>query len=202
MAYKGTHLTTANAAVADRFITVTAMKRGTYGAPANAGAMPDSGARHVTIGLTRNDAVDAPLGTVTITGTDLAGNVISEVITPLDNTTATGALWFKTVTAVVGGNTWITAGAADSIVVGCTAARILVQGSGVLHAVVVNTAAAGAITLADAGGTIAVLKSGIAEGFYGPFDVNFSGYLSVLMAANTDITVLHTGSKPTVYAMS
>ena len=200
MAYGHTNFAAITAAVADRFITATIMKRGTYGAPANSGTMPTAGARHVTITLTRNGAVDNPLGTITIVGTDVAGNVISEVMTPLDNTIATSALWFKTVTAVTGGQTWITADAEDGIVVGCAAASIVAQGSGVLHGVAVNTTANGTITIADAGGTIAVLKASIAEGLY-LFDVNWSGYLSITAAAASDITVIHSGSMPSSYAM-
>jgi hypothetical protein len=200
MGYPRTNFSAVTAAVADRFITVTALKRGTYGAPANAGAMPTAGARKVTITLTRNEGADAPLGTVTIAGTDIAGAVISEVMTPIDNTIATSALWFKTVTAVTGGDTWVTNGVADSIVVGCAAAALVAQGSGVLHGVAVNTTANGTITIAYAGGTIAVLKASIAEGLY-LFDVNWSGYLSITAAAASDITVLHSGSMPSSYSM-
>jgi hypothetical protein len=197
MGYKHSHIAAVPVAIADRFIAVTAMKRGDYGAPANGGAMPTVGARHVTITLTRNDAVDTTLGTVTVTGTDMAGQVISEVITPLDNTIATGALWFRTVTSVVGGQTWVAAGAADSIKVGCDASYVVAVGSGVLHAVIINTTAAGTITIADASGTIAVIPVSVAVGTFYEYDVNWSGFLSFTLAAASDITILHTGSLPT-----
>jgi hypothetical protein len=45
------------------------------------------------------------------------------------------------------------------------------------------------------------LKVSIAEGFQGPYDVNWSGYLRVEPAAASDITVLHSGSLPSTYAM-
>jgi hypothetical protein len=202
MGYARSHFSAATAAVANRFITATTLKRGTYGAVANSGTMPTEGARHVTITLTRNDAVDNPLGTITIAGTDLSGKVVSEVMTPLDNTIATSSALFKTVTAVTGDDTWVTAGGADGIVVGCDAAAVVATGAGVLHGLVSNTAAAGAVTLADAGGTIAVIPSNQAAGTYYEFDANWSGYLSVTAAAATDITLLHTGSQPTSYAMS
>jgi hypothetical protein len=201
MGYPHSHLSgiTAGADV-DRFLAATDMKRGAYGAPLVAG-MPEAGtARHVTITLTRVNAVDAPLGTVTIAGTDLRGKVISEVITPLDNATATGTLWFRTVTAQTGGNTWVTAGGADQIEIGCGAAVIIAEAAiGTIHGIAVNTTAAGAITVADAGGTIAVLAASIVEDFY-PLDATFGGYLSVTLVAASDITVLHSGSMPSVYA--
>jgi hypothetical protein len=195
MGYPHTRFTAATAAVADRFITATTMKRGTYGAVANSGAMPTAGARQVTITLTRNGAVDSPLGTITIAGIDMAGNVISEVMTPLDNTIATSAAYFKTVTAVTGGNTWVSDGTADGIVVGCAAASIVAQGSGTLVSVVVNATAAGAITIADATGTIVSLKTSVSEGIY-PYLINWSGFLSVTLAAASDVTIVHTGSMP------
>jgi hypothetical protein len=190
-----THFAAATAAVADQFITVTDMKRGTYGAVANGGLMPSAGARHVTITLTRVDAVDSPLGTVTIVGTDLRGDVITEVMTPLDNTVATSVAWFKTVTSVTGGQTWVTAGGADQIQVGCGAAVIAVAGLGKLIAVAINTTAAGAITLSDARGTIAVIPSNVTVGTYYRYDLDFVGDLGVALAAASDITVIHSDQR-------
>ena len=204
MGYRRTNLATTTAAAdVNRFVTVTPMKRGTYGAPAVT-TMPEAGtARHVTITLTRNDLVDTTLGVVTITGTALNGAVITEVITPLDNATATGTKWFASVTAVTGGTTWAKdgAGAADSIEVGCGAACIVAEGSGVLHGVQINTTAASVITITDAGGGIAVLPANVAVGTFYLWDVAWTGFLSVILAGASDITVLHTGSMPTTYAM-
>jgi hypothetical protein len=204
MGHRYTNLAAATAAAdVDRFITVTDMKRGTYGAPV-ATTMPEAGtARHVTITLTRNNAVDTTLGTVTITGTDLTGATITEVITPLDNATATGAKWFKTVTAVVGGNTWVKdAGAADSIEVGCGAATIIAQGTGTLHGIQINTTVASTITVSDASGTIATLPANVAVGTFYLWGVTFGGFLSVALGGASDITVIHSGSMPGTYAMS
>jgi len=62
---------------------------------------------------------------------------------------------------------------------------------GVLHSVVVNTAAAGAITVSDNSGTIAILKSGVVEGTY-LYDVSYSGYLKVVTAhADSDVTICY-----------
>ena len=190
MANTYTHFSAATAAVANRFITATTLKRGTYGAVA-AGTMPTAGARHVTITLTRNDAVDSPLGTISVVGRDLTGATITEVMTPLDNTVATSVAWFQTVASVTGGQTWVAAGGADGIVVGCGAECIVVQGSGTLAAIVVNTTAAGTITLSDARGTIGVLASNVAVGLYNFANVAFVGYLGVALGAASDITVIH-----------
>lgn len=61
---------------------------------------------------------------------------------------------------------------------------------GLLHSIVVNTTAAGSITVSDQNGTIAILKSNIAEGTY-LYDVAFSGYLKIITAAASDITVAY-----------
>jgi hypothetical protein len=204
MSYGWTNLAAATAAAdTDRFIAVTDMKRGDYGAPLVA-AMPEAGtARHVTITLIRNNAVDTTLGVVTITGTNLGGEVITEVITPLDNATATGTKWFMTVTAVLGGQTWVKdAGAADSIQVGCGAAAIIAQGTGTLHGIQINTTAAATIVVSDATGTIATLPANVAVGTFYRWDVTFGGFLSVALGGASDVTVLHTGTLPSSYAMA
>lgn len=65
-------------------------------------------------------------------------------------------------------------------------------GRGALHSIVVNTAAAGAITVYDnsagSGTVIATLKSSVAEGTY-LYDVQFDTGLTVVTAAATDITI-------------
>jgi hypothetical protein len=60
----------------------------------------------------------------------------------------------------------------------------------VLRAIVVNTTAAGAVTVNDALGTIAVLKSGIAERTY-QFDALCTGKIEVVTAAASDLTVIY-----------
>lgn len=63
---------------------------------------------------------------------------------------------------------------------------------GVLHSVVVNNTAAGAISIVDGVGgttaTIATLKASIAEGTY-IFDCVFGKGLRVAIASNSDITL-------------
>ena len=179
------HLAAATTAVANQFVTSTNMKVGAY-TVANSGAMPTEGARKITVTHTTVTGADT-LGTIVVVGTDLAGAVITETITPLAGTVATGNLWFRTVTSVTGAG-WVINTGNDTITVGCAAGVIVAEGNGTLHSVVVNTAAAGAVTIADQTGTIAVLKSSVVEGPY-PYDVTFAGYLSVTAAAATDLTI-------------
>lgn len=67
-------------------------------------------------------------------------------------------------------------------------------GRGFLHSIVVNTTAAGAITVydgLDATGTkIATLKSSVAEGSY-LYDVQFGVGLTIVTAASSDITATY-----------
>lgn len=197
-----THLAAATAAVTDRFVTSVDMKVGAY-TLANAGAMPTAGARHVTVIRTAVDTADTG-GTIVVVGKNLSGETITETLTVgAHGATVAGTKWFASIASVTGAGWVIDAaeGSKDTIVVGCGAEQILVEGGGHLEAVVVNTTAAGAITVADSRGTIAILKASIAEGIY-ELDVDFAGYLSVSLAAASDVTVLHTPSLPTSYAMS
>jgi Ca2+-binding RTX toxin-like protein len=204
MGYPRTHLAGAPAAAdPNLFVTDVHMKVATAYTIATPN-MPEAGtARHVTLTRTFDGLADTP-GTVTITGKNLAGETITEILTPsaVDATLVEGVKWFHTVTGAQGAGWIITAGDNDHIVIGCGADTIIAQaGAGTIHGIAVNTTAAGTITVADASGTIAVLAASIVEDFY-PLDANFSGYLSVVLAAASDITVLHSGSMPSVYAMS
>jgi hypothetical protein len=205
MGFQHSHIAAAPVADVDRFVLSTHMVNGTYGAPANSGTMPTVGARHVTLTRTFDGDADTP-GTVTVTGTDMAGQVISETLTPsaVDATLVTGTKWFRTVTAVSGAAWAIDGGgvpANDTITVGCDASHVVAVGAGVLKSIVINTTAAGAVTIADATGTIAVLPANATVGHY-VYDCTWNGYLSVLPAAASDLTIVHSGSLPSSYAMS
>jgi hypothetical protein len=95
----------------DRIVTTVSMANGAY----TLAAQPDV-PRNITITHTAVSTVDT-LGTITITGTDIGGAVITEVITPLNGTIASGAKAFKTVISVVGAG-WAVVAGADSITVG------------------------------------------------------------------------------------
>jgi len=205
MGYGRTALSGIQPAVADvdRFITTVDMALGDYAPIANAGVMPEANtARHVTLTRTFAGAADTP-GTVLITGTDLAGQVITETLTPsaVDATLVEGARWFRTVTNVTSAG-WVLAEGNDTITVGCGADAIIAEGSGTLHGIQINTTAAGTITVSDAAGTIAVLPASVAVGTFYQWDVAWSGWLRVVMAAASNVTVMHSGSMPSTYAMS
>ena len=95
----------------DRIVVSANMKVGSY----TIAAQPDV-PRNITVTTTAVGAADT-LGTVTITGTDIAGQVISEVLTPSSGAAVTGTKAFKTVTSVVGAG-WVIGEGNDTIVVG------------------------------------------------------------------------------------
>jgi len=178
------HLAVANAATANRFVVSVPMQNAAYTLAAT--TMPTQGARHVTVTHTLVSTVDT-LGIITVVGTDMDGNIVTDIITPLSGTIATGVVWFKTITSITGSG-WTAVAGADTIVVGCDARIVALSSGGFLHAVNVNTTAAGAITIADNTGTIAILKTSIAEGQF-IYDVTCAGFLEVTLAAASDVTV-------------
>jgi hypothetical protein len=181
------NIAAATTAVANRFVVSANMKVGAY-TLANGGLMPTAGARRVTVTHTTVAGADT-LGTIEVVGLDLAGNVISESIVPLAGTVATGTKWFASVTSVTGVG-WVAVSTADTIVVGCAAGVAVFEGDCTLYSVVVNTTAAGTITLSDSAGTIAVLKASVAEGTY-VYGAACADYLGVDVAAASNITVLY-----------
>lgn len=99
----------------DYFVASANMKNGAY---VLAHTAPDVGARNVTVTQTITNAVEDTNGTITVTGTNLAGEAISEVITPNGGATVAGAKAFASITSIVGAG-WVIGGAdADTITVG------------------------------------------------------------------------------------
>lgn len=194
-----TNLAAANAVSADRFLNSVDMKVGAY--TLDETTIGTAGARHVNVTHTAGDTVDT-LGTITITGTDLAGQTISEVITPSSGALVAGTKWFRTVTGAVGAGWVIDAaeGTADTVEIGYGAEICVLDGAGQLEAIIVNTTAAATIVVADAGGTIATLKASIGEGHY-EYDLNVTD-LTVDLNGASNVTVVHSPSLPKSYAMS
>lgn len=186
-----TNTAASTAAVTNRFVASADMKVGAY-TIANASPVWSGGCL-VTLTHTTVSGTDT-LGTVAIVGTDLNNQSISEVLTPVADSVVTSAKIFRTVLSATGAG-WVAASTADTLVIGCAAGSYAAGSAGILGNVVVNTTAAAAIVISDKRGTIATLKSSIAEGTY-PFNVAFSGYLKVATTSTNDVTVTHSGTVP------
>lgn len=199
MGYPATHLSLVSAAVGNRFVVSTNMIVGAY-ALANGGAMPSAAGRHITVTHVQVGGVTDTLGTIQVVGRDLSGQTITETITPVSGSTVTGTKVFAVVTSVTGVG-WVLNTGNDTITVGCDANAIVTDGSGTLWGIMVNTTAAGTVTVADSTGTLAILKASIAEGFY-PFNMTFSGFLSITNAGGSDLTVLADPTTPKTYSMA
>jgi len=100
---------------ADWFVASTDMKVGAY---TLAHTAPDCGARNVTVTQTITNAAEDTNGTIVVVGTDLAGNAITETITPNGGATVAGAKCFATITSITGAG-WVINGAdEDTITIG------------------------------------------------------------------------------------
>lgn len=82
----------------DWFVASADMKVGAY---TLAHTAPDCGARNVTVTQTAVGTEDTN-GTIVIVGTDLAGNAITETLTPNAGATVAGAKCFAAITSITG----------------------------------------------------------------------------------------------------
>jgi len=191
LSYTNTAATTA--AVTNRFVTTANMSLTPY-TIANASPVW-SGGCVVTVTHTTVAGADT-LGTITIVGTDLGGAAISEVISPLAGTAATGTKVFRTVTSATSVG-WVAVSTADTIVIGCAAGNIAVGSGGSLGGILVNNAVAAAVVVSDARGTIVTVPASQAAGtYYNLGGVDFSGFLKVATTSTNDVTVFHTSTFP------
>lgn len=102
----------------DWLVVDRAMANATFTlAHTNSGDTGNAAARNVTVKATQAGGQDDTFGKVTITGTDVNGDVISEEIVPVNGSTVAGLKAFKTVTSVVQSG-WTAGGTADRIEVG------------------------------------------------------------------------------------
>jgi len=101
---------------ADWYVVSADMKVGAY---TLAHTAPDVGARNVTVTQTAVDAEDTN-GTIVVVGKDLAGNTITETLTPNAGETVAGTKAFAEITSITGVGWAIDAseGKADKITVG------------------------------------------------------------------------------------
>ena len=194
-----TNTAATTAAVTNRFVASANMKDGTY-TVANASPVWAGGC-FVTVTHTEVGGGVDTLGTITIAGTDLTGAGISEAIVPVNGTVATSTKVFRTVGSVTGAG-WVIGTGNDTIVVGCAAGNIACGSQGQLGGVLVNNAVAATVVISDAGRTIMTIPASQAAGtFYDLNGVDFGGYLKVATTSTNDVTVFHTGTSPSSYAL-
>lgn len=198
MATNFTNIAAATAAVANRFVTSANMKVGAY-TIVNSGVATWAGGFLVTLTHSTVAAGTDTLGTVTIVGTSLSGQAQTEVLTPVADSTVTGTKIFRTVTSATGAG-WVVTGGNDTLTIGNAAGAYLIDGSGELSRLVINTTAAATIVLADARGTIQTIPASQANGTMYEYELNTVGYLKVTTTSTNDITVMHSQSLPTSYA--
>jgi hypothetical protein len=204
MGHRLTNIAATTAAVTNRIVTSTNMIVGDYNI-ANASPVWQGGAI-ITVTHSQVGGVTDTLGTIAVTGVDLAGQTQTDIITPVSAQTVNGTIPFRTVTKVTGAG-WARnagAGSEDTIVVGVAAGSIPVSGNGTLYGVLVNNTVAATVTISDAAKTIMTIPASQAAGtFYNFGDgVDFGGYLKVATTNTNDVTLIHSGSMPTTYAMS
>lgn len=194
-----TNLAAANAADDDRFLTSVDMAVGEY--TLDETTIGTQGARHVTVTVTAGDTADT-MGTVTIVGRNLAGDIISEVITPVADSEVEGSKWFASLISATGAG-WVIDGAEgneDAIEIGYGADICVLEGAGRLEAIVVNTTAASTIVVADNRGGIATLAASIPVGSY-EYGVDVTD-LTVDVNGASNITLIHSDSLPQSYALA
>lgn len=202
MPFKYTNTAATTAAVTNRIVASTNMKVGAY-TVANGGVPVWSGGAFITVAATAGDTADT-MGTIALVGKGLHGEAVTETLAPVAGSIVTSTKVFRSVTSVTGAG-WVIDGAEatnDTIVVGVAAGSIAARGGGLLHSVIVNNAVAAAITISDAGGTIATIPASQAAGTEYVYDLPWSGWLKVATTSTNDVTLVHTAGVPLTYAMA
>jgi len=200
MGYSFTNTAATTAAVNNRFVTAVNMANGTYTV---ANASPTwSGGCLVTATISAVTGNDTP-GTLTIVGTGINGQPLTEVLTLTAGGLATSANAFRTITSLTQAG-WIINVGNDTIVVGCAAGNVACGSQGTLGGVLVNNTVGAAVTISDATRTIITIPASQAAGtFYefGAAGVDFGGRLVVSTTSTNDITVFHSGTSPASMAL-
>ncbi len=200
MGWSFTNTAASTAAVTNRFVTSTNMANGTYTV---ANASPTwSGGCLVTATITGVGGNDTP-GTLTIVGTGVNGQALTEVLTLVAGSTATSSNAFRTITSLTQAG-WVIVSTNDTIIVGCAAGNVACGSSGSLGGVLVNNSVAAAVTISDGSRTIMTIPASQAAGSYYPFGANgvdFGGRLVVSTTSTNDITVFHSSTAPASYSL-
>ena len=193
-----TNTAATTAAVTNRFVTSVNMANGAY-TIANASPVWAGGCL-VTATITAVTGNDTP-GTLTLVGTGVDRQPLTEVLTLVANGTATSTNVFRTLTSATQAG-WVINVGNDTIVVGCAAGNIVCGSAGSLGGVLVNNTVATAFTVSDATRTIITVPASQAAGtYYNLQGVDFGGYLKVSTTSTNDVTVFHTGTMPATIAL-
>lgn len=194
MGFTLTNTAATTAAVANRIVASANMKLGDY-TIANASPVWSGGALITVTHTEVGGGVDT-LGTIVVVGKSLAGQTITDTITPLNGTVATGTKIFRSVTSVTGVG-WLIGVGIDTITVGVAAGNYACGSGGSLGGILVNNSVAAAIVVSDARGTIVTVPASQAAGtYYNLGGVDFSGWLKVATTSTNDVTVFHTSTLP------
>jgi len=179
---------------ANYFWTSAAMKATAY--TLLFGTMPDGLARSITAKRTTVDVEDTGFA-LTVSGTDNAGNAISEQLALTTSATTYETVQaFKTFTVAIS-PAWVIGGTtADNLIIGYGTRVSVKAGSGVLHGWFVNTAvAAGVVTLTDgmpSPTTLLVIPSGAAAGSYqAGLNIGFATQCYATFAGTGNITFIY-----------
>ena len=198
MAYTYTLTAATTAAVTNRYVTTANMKVGAYTLANTTPAW--AGAGLVTVTHTEVGGGVDTLGTIVVVGKDLAGNTRTDTITPVNGSTATGTVYFRSITSVTGVG-WVIGTGNDTIVVGVAAGNVVCSSFGTLGGVLVNNSVASAVTISNAKGTILTIPASQAAGtYYNLGGVAYSGFLKVATTSTNSVTAFHTATMPTSYA--
>jgi len=150
--------------------------------------------RNITIVVTDlNTSIDA--GEVTVTGTGLKGEIVSETLDLTSALTLNGTVMFKTITSVVVTNL-NGEEAGDTIIVGIGTTAQLTLGRTTLESVIVldDLGNVGSFGIVDniTGGTVnvALLATNIAAGVY-EFNCSIEKGLRIIMSGDSPLTVTY-----------
>jgi hypothetical protein len=194
-----TNTAASTAAVTNRFVVSVNMANGGYTV---ANASPTwSGGCLVTATITGVAGNDTP-GTLTIVGTGINGQALTEVLTLTAGGLATSANSFRTVTTLTQAG-WVAVSTADTIVVGCAAGNVACGSQGVLGGVLLNNSVAAAVTISDASRTIMTIPASAAAGTFYSFGpgIDFGGRLVISTTSTNDLTVFHSSTGPASYSL-
>ena len=201
MAGQYTNVTGAVAGDANGYLVSVDMSLGAYVLDATA---PTFGARHVTCTRTVVDTADTP-GTLVLVGVGVNGQPVTETLTVGGHTVVvTSTKFFRSLTSAtsVGWAVDAAEGTPDTLEIGWDNVNVVAVGAGTLYSITVNVAGASAIYVGDARGKIANIPANQAAGSTFEWEANWNGYLRVeTAAAASDVTVVHSGSIPLVYAI-